>query len=82
MTAQPVHWIRAETRTCLIGLARNCVNNEPRAATVAREVVPLIASVVAVNPLKTFFDRLVPALRDGRVGSADEALEELLGGAA
>jgi hypothetical protein len=82
MTTVPVHWTRAETRTALIDLATRTAADESGAAATARSVVPLIAAECCPNVLRLFFDRLVPAIRDGRTGSADVALEELLGGEA
>ena len=81
MTAQPLdQWTRATTRIELLNLAELVIGSEPRAASLAREIVPMIAADCCPNALKVFFDRLVPAIREGRTGSADLALEALLGG--
>ena len=82
MTATPVQWTRTTTRVELLNLARLVAAGEPGAANTARSVVPLIAAECCPDVLRLFFDRLVPAIRDGRTASADVALEELLGGAA
>lgn len=76
----PTTWTRATTRVELLNLARLVAAGEAGVAATAREVVPLIAAECCANALKVFFDRLVPAVREGRTGSADVALEELLGG--
>lgn len=80
MSAAPVlTWTRAETRRQLIGLATRVACGEPGAADAARSLVPLIAAECCPNAIKVFF-RLATAIGDGRTGSADVALEELLGG--
>lgn len=79
MTTGLAYWTRVETRRQLIGVATRVAAGEPGAANTARSVVPLIAAECCRDALKVFFDRLVPAIRDGRTGSADVALEALLG---
>ena len=79
-TTTPITWDRRTTRRELLRIGQLVAEGTPHAAATARSVVPLLAADICPDALGLFFKRLVPALRDGRVGSADLALEALLGG--